>query len=314
MIHIATWLVNQPGGVSIRMEGKFQFPPLPLLVLGVLLFAYGFILYRRYKRLQDTPRINARSVAMGFVHVHGKTIATEVLESPITKVPCCYYSYSVEQWATGNKGSHWSPIFSDTQYRNFYLDDGTGRVLVNPAGASFNILKTFDGIIGGKQADLIQSISIQSNTPSESYLDGALGVTPPSEADLLRLKTEAVEKQRVIGLKQVDEVRKQEILKKAYPDDARYRFTEICLPVGREVGVFGTCEANPNSSDVSVIVKNPRDKVLLITSTPEAKFETGLRTRAIRLVVAGAVVLFVTFASCRPIMKTTAGPAVHSSH
>jgi hypothetical protein len=304
MIAVLTYVTNQPQGTSIHMEGSFHFPPLPFLILGVGLFAYGFVLYRRYRQLQDTPRTTARAVAMGFVHLHGKTVGAETLQSPITKVPCCYYSYSIEHWEERRK--RWISISRDTQFCPFYLDDGTGRVLVNPAGARFDLPKTFAGTIGAKAPD-----AVQLNPTSNSYIDKTLNVAPPREADLLGMKTAAVSK--LFSIKRLDGTPPQEILNKAFPDDAHYRFTEICLPVGREVAVFGTCTENPNSSDVSTIVKGQRDKILMITSNPEAKAESNLRSTAIKVVVAGAAVLFLSFATCQPVMKTVPGSEVHSS-
>lgn len=307
MIDILTCVVNQSHQISINVQGNSHFPPLTLVILGVGLFAYGFILYRRYRRLQDTPRTTARAVAMGFVHVRGKTIANQTLESPIAKVPCSYYSCRIEKWAPRQK-SKWSTIFRDTRSCPFYIDDGTGRVLVNPAGAQFELPSTFAAITGAKQTD-----AIQLHPTPEVYIDTSLGVVPPSEADLLRLKTAGVENQGVLSLKHLDEARKEEILKKGYPDDACYRFTETCLPVGREVAVFGTCTDNPNSPDVSTIVKGQKEKILFITSSQEAKAESNLRSTAVKFVIAGAIVLFLSFASCQPRMRSVSGSAAHSS-
>jgi E3 Ubiquitin ligase len=304
MIAILMYVANQQHGTSIHVEGSAHFPPLPFLILGVGLFAYGFVLYRRYQRLQDTPRTTARAVAMGFAHVRGKTVAAETLQSPMTKVPCCYYSYAIEHWE--DRRNRWAVISRDMRSCPFYIDDGTGRVLVNPAGAKFDLPRMFAAVIGAKQTG-----TVQSNPTPEIFIDTSLGVAPPSTSDLLGMKTAAVSKQFTI--KRVDGTPSQEILNKAYPDDARYRFTETCLPIGREVAVFGTCTQNPNSSDVSMIVKGQTDKILMITSNPEAKAESNLRSTAIRFAVIGAVCLFITFATCQPVMRTVPGSGVHSS-
>lgn len=304
LIDILRYVVDQPHGTSIHVQGSSRFPPLPLLLLGVGLFAYGFILYGRYRRLQDTPRTTARAVSMGFVHVHGKTARAEVLQSPITKTPCCHYSSSIEHWEVRRK--RWVSISQDTRSCPFYLDDGTGRVLVNPAGARFDLPKTFAKTIGGKRTE-----PVQLNPISDSCLDTTLKVAPPSEADLIGMKTAAVRQQ--FSIKRFNEAQEQGILNKAYPDDDPYRFTEICLPIGREVAVFGTCTENPNSSDVGMIVKDPRDKILMITSNPEAKAESNLRSRAIKIVVAGAAVLFLSFATCQPVVRTVPESEAHSS-
>lgn len=309
MIDSLTSVVTQPGGFSIHMQGSVQSPPLSLLFVGTILFAYGFILYRRYRLLQDTPRIHARAVAMGFVHVRGKTVGneTQTLKSPITKLPCCYYSWSIEKYLLDQK-NHWFSIFRDTKSCRFYIDDGTGRVLVNPAGAQFELPRTLVATTGVGQTD-----NIQLNPAFNINIDTAPGVAPSSEPELLRLKTGVDENRQVLSHEHIDDAMKQEILKRGYPDNARYRFTETCLPIGQEVAVFGTCSENSNFSDGSAIEKGQRDKILLITSNQEAKAGTKLRSRSIMIVAAGAAVLFLSFASCRPIMRTVPGSEVHSS-
>lgn len=305
---ILAYFVHQQQGTSIHaqggLHGSFHVPPLPLVILGAGLFAYGFILYRQYQRLRDTPRSTVRAVAMGFTHVHGNTAAVETLEGPITKIPCCYYSSSIERWEDAHK--RWTSISQNTRSCPFYIDDGTGRILVSPAGARFDLPKTYVRTIGGKESG-----STHPDPTSNLYVDTTLNIVVPSDADLLDMKTAALSKQ--FSIQGFGEPRQQEMVNKAYPDDARYRFSETCLPLGREVAVFGTCRENPNSSDISMIVKDQRDKILMITSNSEAKAESNLRSRAIKIVVAGAVVLFLTFATCQPVIRTVPGSEAHSS-
>src|SRR5580700_9255876 len=59
--------------------------------LGLWTFFKGFRVMREYKVLEDTPRIPIRSVPMGFVHIRGKAESAEVLSSPVSHTPCCFY-------------------------------------------------------------------------------------------------------------------------------------------------------------------------------------------------------------------------------
>src|SRR5579862_6927006 len=63
---------------------------------GLYLFYEGFKTFREYKVLADTPEIPIRSVAMGFVQVHGQATGVPPVMSPVTKSPCFFYKVDIE--------------------------------------------------------------------------------------------------------------------------------------------------------------------------------------------------------------------------
>ena len=65
---------------------------------GLWVFFKGFRVMREYKVLQDTPRIPIRSVPMGFVHIRGKADGTQLLNSPVSHTPCCFYKVEIDEW------------------------------------------------------------------------------------------------------------------------------------------------------------------------------------------------------------------------
>lgn len=285
----ASYSYSKSSGAEIHYEtgGGPQF----LFLLGVLIFVYGFILYRRYRRLQDTPRIPARSVPMGFVHVHGKAQASESLMSPVTKTPCLYYSLVIENWIRAGKRKGWNLLKSDKHFCKFYIEDETGRVLVNPAGAKFDTQRSFRGSIGPQAT-------------GSFYTDPTLGAKEVSENDLLLLKNQLITEQtHVTLLGKSGQIGSTDIAAAAFPDTGSYRFTEICLPVGREASVFGTCNEGASASNLSIIGKGQKEKTFVITSNPEGQLEGHLRSWGVKLVLAGAVVLVLSLAMMRPTVK-----------
>jgi hypothetical protein len=55
--------------------------------------------------------------------------------SPLTRQPCTWWSYTIEQADRSSRASSWVTEDSGTSTAVFYLDDGTGRCLVDPRGA-----------------------------------------------------------------------------------------------------------------------------------------------------------------------------------
>ncbi|MHA2067173.1 MAG: hypothetical protein ACXABY_22625 [Candidatus Thorarchaeota archaeon] len=123
-----------------------------LLEYAYPLFGFGLIWYgiSRYKTAQqvmNTPTSKVRSVAVGLVELKGKAVLDKKFISPISGRECAYWDVSFAQ--------NGSVRFSMNQRKmsSFYLDDGTGRVLVKTDMAEMVIHKarTIRGSISGKK-------------------------------------------------------------------------------------------------------------------------------------------------------------------
>jgi E3 Ubiquitin ligase len=106
---------------------------------GVYLFYHGFRLLQRKRLIMNTPASKIRSAAMGLVEVSGLASGPYTLTAPITGVPCFYYRTMVWQWKQQGKSNSWVKVADDGLHVPFYLEDNTGRVLVNPQGADLDI-------------------------------------------------------------------------------------------------------------------------------------------------------------------------------
>jgi hypothetical protein len=111
---------------------------------GLYIFVKGFRKFRNYLLLADTPEIPVRSVAMGFVQVRGKAQGEKTVESPVSHTPCFGYKVVIERWESrsGNQGAGWKHHRTDVDGVEFYLTDGTGKVLVNMQGADLDLPQT----------------------------------------------------------------------------------------------------------------------------------------------------------------------------
>ncbi|HUY13249.1 MAG TPA: GIDE domain-containing protein [Terriglobia bacterium] len=267
------------------------------LTLPLLLLYGGFRTYREYRILIDTPVMPVRSIAMGLSHVRGKATGDDRLTSPFTKQPCFYYQVRVERYVPQSKGSNWQNVTTDTERQNFYLDDGTGKVLVNPEKAEFEVARTFSAELG-------------PHVGASRYVDPSLGVSGPSDQELQAYLTVAP---KLGGVRILGDGAKSKTLRAIQALEKTgvslgtggvtlnfggqtYRFTEHCLIAERDCNVLGTCTENPapkDDHDRKVMKRGQNEKTFLITTETETRIEKTLRRRALLLILIGAGILII---------------------
>jgi hypothetical protein len=128
--------------------------------LGVAFFFTGFKTYRNMRELEDTPRVPIRGVPMGLVQVRGKACGNAPLESPVWKKPCHLYKVNIERWKRDGEGGSWEYFSTQLVGQRFYLDDGTGKVLVDPEGAECDLTPYPSSITIGLPAGLPDSSGV----------------------------------------------------------------------------------------------------------------------------------------------------------
>ena len=113
---------------------------LTLLLLGIKYFFNGFRQLREKRLLENTPTSTVRGLAMGLVELTGKTGKIKPLQSPFTRIECVYYRYTIERYRSRGNSSHWEVIAQgDSNDCPFWLDDGTGKIMILPRGAELNL-------------------------------------------------------------------------------------------------------------------------------------------------------------------------------
>jgi Ca2+/Na+ antiporter len=271
-------------------------------VVGLIMFLVGFRTYREYRILTDTPIAPVRSIPMGLVHVHGKATGEAPMASPLTGVSCYYYRVQIEKYVKKENESSWETVRTDTGERKFYLDDATGRVLVNPQSAEYEVPQTFRAETG------MQSIRSR-------HIDPSLGVSGPSDQDLITYLTDnskaraALESSNIPGAKVIGKaLAMEQALESAgagvsfggggvsfnIGGSQSYRFTEHCLLAERDCNIIGTCSENPSPKDEhdrNLILKGQNEKTFLITSKSEEQIEKSLRWKAFALILLGAALM-----------------------
>jgi hypothetical protein len=107
---------------------------------GIFLFLKGFREFRKYRLVADTPTIRIRSAPMGLVQVRGEARAEETLTSPVTRTPCYLFKVEVDEWHHDSEhGGEWKRVADDLQCVKFDLQDESGNVLIDAAGAELDL-------------------------------------------------------------------------------------------------------------------------------------------------------------------------------
>lgn len=103
---------------------------------GVWSFFWGFKRLRRKRLIENIPTSTIRGLALGLVELIGKAKKEKLLKSPFTGTDCVLYRYTVERYEKRGKSSRWVTIATgDTFYCPFWIDDGSGQMLVFPKNA-----------------------------------------------------------------------------------------------------------------------------------------------------------------------------------
>ena len=311
-------------------ESKQTFPPAQRglfgivgLLLGLYWFFKGFGIFREYKVIADTPLVPIRSVAMGRVQIHGRATGERTLLSPVSNQTCFLYKVDIDRFQASRQGQgRWGHYLTDSGSVGFYLEDDTGRVLVNPGGAELDLDEAYQCEISNRDI-----VPLDAPWRSDAPAPRPAGVPlPDSELRIyvarvaeginsaafqgtdLDSSLEAGSGQRerrrpgrslgflrsLLPLGQFDQMASG-----AAPGD--YRLTEYCVVPDSEYDITGSCAINReacNESDRQLITRGQNDSTFLISDKSENFLEQNLRSRAWRhtvgggaLAVAGAAVL-----------------------
>jgi hypothetical protein len=107
------------------------------VVLGIDLFCTGFGLLTRKRRIEATPRSHIRGASVGQVEVQGRIVGPYTLISPLTATECFMYV----GYLLGAEEGDGKPTRTTVERLAvpFYVEDETGRLLVDPRGAELQI-------------------------------------------------------------------------------------------------------------------------------------------------------------------------------
>ncbi len=104
-----------------------------LVLVGLTSFWGWYTNLKRYRTVADTPTSRIGSAPQGYIEIvgRGKQPPGVSLVSPLTGLPCLWYRFRVER----KNDNHWEYVSSGISTDTFGVDDGSGRILIDPDGA-----------------------------------------------------------------------------------------------------------------------------------------------------------------------------------
>lgn len=110
------------------------------LVGGPILLGRGLRRLKEKRLIQNTPVSKVRSAAVGLIELAGVARRRKEMNSPLSTVKCCCWNCEVQELRSDGRKAYWHPISKLGTIDLFYLDDSTGRVLINPMGAQLHVM------------------------------------------------------------------------------------------------------------------------------------------------------------------------------
>jgi hypothetical protein len=105
------------------------------LMSAISLFAWYSSLHR-LRLITGTPTSTVASAAQGYVELQGRGRDHEPrLISKLRGLPCLWYRYRIEE---KNSKNEWGTVDSGETSDPFLLEDGSGKCIVDPAGAEIH--------------------------------------------------------------------------------------------------------------------------------------------------------------------------------
>ncbi len=239
----------------------------PFLLMGFLLVYDGVKKYLLIQTIKNTPTSKVDSVPVGLAELAGKAIMDSAFLSPVSKTKCTYWRISAQYYQSGKNGG-WRSIFFRDSANQFYIDDGTGKMLVDPKGGD---------------------ITIEHDNMYEGYLSGT---------GIFGMSHEKID-QRVIDFindpANADDNRK--LSSYAHVD---VRIYEYYIEDGDDLFIFGDVEeagaGQETRSSNLVIRKGKSHNVLFITDSQEKRALNGLFMSALSSIGGGVLlILFCLF-------------------
>jgi len=110
---------------------------------GLYLFFRGFGILQRKRLILNTPESKIRSASMGLVEISGQAVGPYTIPAPACELDCFYYHTLAWELKQSGKNKEWVKVADESLHVPFFMDDGTGRLLVDCNGADTDLHRDF---------------------------------------------------------------------------------------------------------------------------------------------------------------------------
>jgi len=139
-------------GTPVNALSAFALPIIELsafaivgIAVGLYLFVVGFRLLARKHLIADTPTSRIASASMGLVEVNGRVDGPYTIPGTITGNSCFLCRAVAWQQGESRRQNEWDKIAEENQRVPFFVDDGTGQLLVDARGAELDLARDYRG-------------------------------------------------------------------------------------------------------------------------------------------------------------------------
>lgn len=293
---------------------------------GLGIVYWGFQTYQFGRLIRDTPPEPIGSVAMGRTEITGAVHpATRVYDQPFTAGQCVYGELTVREYKEyddDDKEDEWETVQTDSFGAPFYIEDGTGRMLVEPNDDTLYEISeahtTTVSVSGGSTPpgpvqDFLRSSSGSTYSSDDGGLlariRGVFGIAGSEETvqggdpDTVDMGTR--EEGDPAG---IEHIRRSELGSVGTTSQDR-RYIQTVLPLTDEGYVFGGAtrpaadETVPNGEAV-VLRADPTTGEFIISDKDEFELARVYRTRSVLYIGAGIVASAFILALLAQILLT----------
>jgi len=149
------WLLGWFVALILSFRQGAQFAWLILLfgasgvIAGLFLFFRGFRLLRQKRLIEDTPVSKIAAAAMGRVKLIGKATGPYTLISPLSGADCYYYRAVAWNGQNAQNEQEVERRAVETIYAPLFIEDETGRLMIDPRGARLDLPYEYDEAVSG---------------------------------------------------------------------------------------------------------------------------------------------------------------------
>jgi hypothetical protein len=116
------------------------------MALGIFLFIRAFPARQRSHSLATNGISKTGKVAPGSVRVTGAASSVESFDSPVTGAPCLAYQVAVWVEHRTDDTRTWELVLEEERCCSFWLDDGSGKLRIEPQNAELDLPQTFERV------------------------------------------------------------------------------------------------------------------------------------------------------------------------
>lgn len=248
------------------------------VVVGGLGLRYGYGEFKVRQAAMNTATSTVRSLAVGTAEVEGEALpADEPVEAPLSGDEAALVETEVEAYRNTGDDRYWETVGRYRHPARFLLDDGTGRVRVDPAGADLRceaaeeVERDAGEAPPDALADLVGEVQVEEGAGAASRAPG------PLEGLAAKVVGQGDPRDHLVA-----------------SGDSRRRYVERVVEPGSRTYVLGYVrrrdEADSARNEENLVLgEPPRRGVFVVSEGSEEEIRSRSRTQVLAYLATGLV-------------------------